>query len=189
MRKVIIGLLILLIIAAMVGIVILVARAYICGGCMKWVNIPEIIIKEKRVSCEGRCREYFATGNVGLAVLFCSNRVLPPKTSNLLNPGKVDMIKSLEGLAFIEPWPVCEDAIFCPHFYVCSENNETITWSKCREYLCQYYAERHNGFDLNQKVVEIMQKEAKYPWGSCELPLNENWWYKYFGDEPCTNPP
>ncbi|MEM7826987.1 MAG: hypothetical protein QXQ40_02055 [Candidatus Aenigmatarchaeota archaeon] len=180
--EMIIGLLILLVVAAVVIRMFLSSMQPIED--LKKYKESSTEFKEFQIKCEGFCREYSASGNLAHAALFCSTRLLPARTQKLLSPGRVDVIESQEGFAFIEPWPVCEDAIFCFHFFDCGEYG-WITWSDCREILCEYYGKRYNDSSVaSQKVVEVMQDKAKYPWGSCEL-RGETWWSRYFGDAPC----
>jgi len=100
----------------------------------------------------------------------------------------VDKIDITKGTPLISPWPVCEDAIFCFHLFSCSEYKTTITIEDCRKILCEYYSQMYPDINaLNQKVIDVMKGNAKYPYGSCTLE-RENWWTKYFFNPDGTGP-
>ncbi|MEM2990274.1 MAG: hypothetical protein QXQ02_03735 [Halobacteria archaeon] len=144
--------------------------------------------------CYGYCKDFFDSGNIEKLVRFCTQRLWKEGTTKEVgNRTKVDVIEPVEEMIdkfpLVYPYPVCEDAIFCFFITDCYDYlyKTRISAKDCRKILCEYYYNETGGNLIlaNDLVTKSIQANAAHPWGSCELPLNENWWYKFFGDKPC----
>ncbi|GEM_PF-1934183 len=191
--EMIIGLLILVIVAAVVIRTFLTSMTAV-EDFSKYKESTEL--KTFETKCKSYCREFATSGNLAYAVQFCTTRLWPEGTKNKIGkPGEVDKIELTEGTPLLLPWPVCEDAIFCFHLYDCSEYT-TITIEDCRRILCEYYAPLYRDFNnqinfelLNQKIREKIKGKARAEYGSCNLRgERENWWSKYFMNPDGTGP-
>mgnify|MGYP001773553039 CR=1 FL=1 len=186
--EMIIGLLILVIVAAVVIRTFLTSMTTI-QDLESFKKTTEF--KEFETKCQNYCRDYSTTGNPGYAVMFCTTRLLPEGTKNKLgNPAQVDALDATKGgLPLFRGWEVCEDAIFCFHLFDCSDYS-TITPEDCRRILCEYYKDvfttrrgETNYTALSDKVKEVFKGKAKAPYGSCNLDTRNNWWTKYFENQ------
>lgn len=184
--EMIIGLLILVIVAAVVIRTFLTSMGTI-EDFSKYKESTEL--KTFETKCKAHCRDFSSSGNLAYAVQFCTTRLWAEGTSNKFKkPGEIDKLEVTDNIPVIGGFPVCEDAIFCFHLYDCGEY-ATITMEDCRKILCEYYSPRYNDIgSLNQKVIEVMKGKARNPYGSCNLG-RENWWNRYFinldGSGPC----
>jgi hypothetical protein len=194
--EMIIGLLILVIVAAVVIRTFLTSMTAV-EDFSKYKESTEL--KTFETTCKSYCREFATSGNLAYAVQFCTTRLWPEGTSNKFKkPGEVDKLgvnDKIPIIASMGGFSVCEDAIFCFHFYDCAEYT-TITPEDCRKILCEYFAPFYRGPDnqinfdlLNKKVREIIKGKAKYEYGSCNLrgEIN-NWWSKFFMNPDGTGP-
>ena len=193
--EMIIGLLILVIVAAVV------IRTFLSSitGIEDLKTFKETAdYRAFQQKCLSFCREYSSSGNLGIAVAFCTTRLFPEGTRNKIGkPGDVDIIPSdttrNADVFLLRPWRVCEDAIFCFHLFDCSEY-ATITMEDCRKILCEYYSERYkdpltgmiNYNELDSKVISVLKGKARNVYGSCNLNRSKNWFTQYFTD-PMTN--
>ena len=171
--EMIIGLLILLVVAAVV-IRIFLQNVGTIGTIDDLRKANQY--KEFKQQCEALCNEYEASGTRAAAAKYCSTKFRGATNlkQDLLNkPIESDTKVGLK---------VCPDAIYCFHAQECQTDEGLIDWSDCRAVLCQAYVDTYGDYGkASQKVSELIPSS-----GSCTLPQNENW-YTLFGFGP--NPP
>jgi len=171
--EMIIGLLILLVVAAVV-IRIFLQNVGTIGTLDDLRKANQY--KEFKQQCAALCSEYEASGTRAAAAKYCSTkfRGVTNLKQDLLNKPLPSDTKI--GLS------VCPNAIYCFHVQQCETDAGVIDWADCRAILCQAYYDTYNDYGkASQKVQEIIPNA-----GNCNLPQNENW-YTLFGFGP--NPP
>jgi len=174
--EMIIGLLILLVVAAVVINLFLNNTRGI--GVQQYKQALQY--RNFKAQCESLCSDYLGSGNLAAAAKFCYTKLTGD--SDLNRNGKVDAFAADTKLLNI-----CEDAIYCFHVYSCNSDNGKIDWSDCRQILCNAYNEVYQNYnDANNKVKAIFANGI----GSCTIPSGEaNWYNLYFGNNPCTEGP
>ena len=168
--EMIIGLLILLVVAAVV-IRIFLQNVGTIGTIDDLRKANQY--KEFQQQCEALCNEYQASGTRAAAAKYCSTKfkgVTNLKQDLLNKPLDSDTKVGLQ---------VCPDAIYCFHAKECQTDAGLVDWADCRAVLCQAYVDTYNDYGkASQKVSELIPGP-----GSCNLPQNENW-YTLFGFGP-----
>ena len=171
--EMIIGLLILLVVAAVV-IRIFLQNVGTIGTLDDLRKANQY--KEFKQQCEAQCNEYEASGTRAAAAKYCSTKFKGATNlkQDLLNKPIPSDTKI--GLS------ICPDAIYCFHVQQCETDAGVIDWADCRAVLCQAYYDTYSDYGkASQKVQELIPNS-----GNCNLPANENW-YTLFGFGP--NPP
>ncbi|MEM7826880.1 MAG: hypothetical protein QXQ40_01505 [Candidatus Aenigmatarchaeota archaeon] len=177
--EIIIGLLILLVVAAVV-ISMFLSR-------FKKFPTTEEFLKEQEFTtfknkCKQYCSEFMSTGDLSVGAQYCIHRLFRAGSDKFGNKGMIDIITIADGFPLTEGRPVCEDAIFCFHIEDCSEYGEPIRWDNCRQILCRYFYKTYNDEAIaSQKVLDVIPDA-----GGCHIEPEENWWQLYFGENPCS---
>jgi hypothetical protein len=173
--EMIIGLLILLVVA------VVVIRIFLSSmeGSKDVAKVKDSLKwKEFKSQCESYCNEFKLSGSRAMLSKFCSKKL--QGDTDLNRNGMVDEIP-----ADTKVLDICEDAVYCFHVYECKGDSGSIDWDDCRRVVCDSYYDVYENIETtNQKVRELFPSE-----GGCQLPPSDNWWYGYFGPNPCTNPP
>ena len=174
--EMIIGLLILLVVAAVVINLFLNNTRGI--GAQQYKQALQY--RNFKAQCESMCNDYLGSGNLAGAAKFCYTKLTGD--TDLNRNGKVDAFAADTKLL-----NVCEDAIYCFHVYSCTSDNGKLDWADCRQILCNAYYEVYQNYnDANSKVKSIFANGI----GSCLLPSDSvNWYSLYFGTNPCTEGP
>lgn len=177
----IIGLLILLVVA------FTIIRLFL-GNITAIENIKDVTktttFRNFMSQCEQYCTDFLDSGNPASGVKFCSTKLFKTGTSNSYGlKGVVDVIQP-EDIQATEALPICEDGIYCFHVTPCENDQGSVAWSTCKSILCNYFYNTYKDLaKASQKVKETMGGGP----GTCALPKDptENWYLKYFGDDPC----
>ena len=179
--EMIIGLLILLVVA------FTIIRLFL-GNITAIENIKDVTktttFRNFKSNCEQYCTDFLSSGNPASGVKFCSSKLYKTGTSNSLGlKGVVDVIKP-EDIEATEALSLCEDGIYCFHVTPCETEEGTVEWATCRSILCNYFYNTYK--DLAKASLKVKETMDGGP-GTCSLPKDpaENWYLKYFGDDPC----
>lgn len=182
--EMVIGILILIIVAAVVINMFFKATQEV-GGVKKYQE--DMRYQNFRSLCNGLCNEYISSNQIGSVAKFCYTKMAEP-----INRATVrkDVLEAETMLL-----PICGDAIYCFHTYKCTHpQSGTIEWSDCRNILCNAYYDIYKDWGkASQKVLELYSKfgpDEDSRVGSCYELINkdENWWDRYFtkgGPLPC----
>jgi hypothetical protein len=173
--EMIIGLLILLVVAAVV-INLFMGNIKSIGGIQKWTDSQKY--KDFVSNCQGLCNDYLSNpDSKGTIAKYCSAALIG---EDLNGNGIVDKIA-----ADVLPFPVCEDAIYCFHVYNCEKDKARFDMVQCRQLLCTVYNELYKDMNkANQKVLSLIPN-----YGTCDMSGEDyNWWNKNFGFYPCIQP-
>jgi hypothetical protein len=172
--EMVIGLLILLIVAAVV-INLFLTNSNI-GNFTKSVK-SSLSYRNFKSSCDSACQDYLGSGSLAAAAKFCFAKM--PTTPDI---------------ALNKPFPadtmlldVCPDAVYCFHVTTCQSDTQQIDITNCRQVLCNAYYQVYQDYNLaNDKVKAYFPNGI----GSCSLPAGDaNWFQLYFGSNPCTQGP
>lgn len=174
--EMIIGLLILLVVAAVVINLFLNNTRGI--GAQQYKQALQY--RNFKAQCESLCSDYLSSGNVAAAAKFCYTKL--SGDTDLNRNGKVDAFQADTKILYI-----CEDDIYCFHVYSCTSDTGKIDWADCRQILCNAYYDVYQDYGkANDKVKAIFANGI----GICSLPSGEpNWFNLYFGTNPCTEGP
>ena len=178
--EMVIGLLILLVVAAVI-IRIFLGQTERLGETKQFQETLKY--REFLSKCEGYCNEFMGTGNLAKGVQFCTSRLYPAGSSELGKKGVVDSIRTEDNiLPITKAYPVCEDAVFCFQILPCKGDvGSPLDWPDCTQILCRYYYNTYNNWvQASAKVLEAVPNA-----GSCYIDPAENWWNLYFGSDPC----
>jgi hypothetical protein len=172
--EMVIGLLILLIVAAVV-INLFLSNSNI-GNFSKSVK-SSLAYRNFKSSCDSACQDYLGSGSLAAAAKFCFNKMPTTPDMALNKPFPADTLLV----------NVCPDAVYCFHVTTCQSDTQQIDMTNCRQVLCNAYYQVYQDYSLaNQKV------KAYFPngLGSCSLAAGDaNWFQLYFGNNPCTEGP
>jgi hypothetical protein len=174
--EMIIGLLILLVVAAVVINLFLNSTKNL--GTQQYQSALQY--RNFKATCESLCNDFQSSQDIAAAAKFCYTKLTGDHDLN--RNGKVDAFVADTKVLYI-----CEDAIYCFHAYDCHSETSSIDWPDCRQILCNAYYDVYQDYGkANDKVKAIFANGI----GSCTLPANEpNWFNLYFGTNPCTQGP
>jgi len=174
--EMIIGLLILLVVAAVVINLFLNNTKGI--GAQQYKQALQY--RNFKAQCDSLCNDYLGSGNLAGAAKFCFTKLTGD--TDLNRNGKIDAFPADTKLLNI-----CEDGIYCFHVTTCNSDTGKIDWPDCRQILCNAYYEVYQDYTKsNEKVKAIFPNGI----GSCTLPSDSvNWYQLYFGNNPCTEGP
>lgn len=175
--EMVIGLLILLVVAAVVINLFLNNTKNI--GIQQYKQ--SLQYRNFVANCQSLCADYQSSGTLAAAAKFCFTKLTGD--TDLNRNGKVDAFLSDTKLL-----NVCEDGLYCFHVSTCqNDQGNQIDWPDCRQILCNAYYQVYQDYSLaNTKVKSIFANGI----GLCTLPQGEaNWYQCYFGNNPCTESP
>jgi uncharacterized protein (UPF0333 family) len=173
--EMIIGLLILLVVAAVV-INMFLGNIKSIGGVKKWTD--NLKYKEFVSICQGLCNDYLSNpSNKGTIAKYCYQQL---GKEDLNANGVYDKIE-----ADILPFAICEDAVYCFHVFTCEKDKVKFDMAQCRQLLCNLYNEIYKDWNkADQKVFSLIPNG-----GTCDMTGEDyNWWKINFGPSPCINP-
>ena len=181
--EMIIGLLILLVVAAVVIKLFLNSTQGL--GMQQYTQALQY--RNFKAKCESLCTDYLGGGNVAAAAQFCFTKLTGD--SDLNRNGKIDAFAAETKLLFI-----CEDSVYCFQVYNCKTDTGNIEWADCRQILCNAYYDTIKDSPSISNPWEVANTKVKNLFpngiGSCTLPAGEqNWYNLYFGSNPCTQGP
>jgi len=164
--EMIIGLIILLVVAA---VVINLFLNYVSPS--KVPKTPDQLLETRNAKgdCENLCTKYKETGSIYDAVEYCTKRF--PAVDWNRN-------KRIDSWSPHGIWDVCEDAVYCFHLVDCEGPNWKLDMDECRRILCQVYLEKYDN-DYSLATEEVLDKVSP---GTCDLPnvTSDNWWLSKF---------
>lgn len=173
--EMIIGLLILLVVAAVV-INLFMGQIKGVTGVKQYQD--DLDYRKFKSECESFCNE----GEVGSLVSFCSNKL----NKDDLNGNKLtDIIRSKTSAL-----PMCEDGIYCFLVVDCDTAAGKIDPIICKQILCKEWNKIYND---NPAKASCKVSELIKGWGTCKLDNtdttdddNENWYKRAgFGKDAC----
>lgn len=172
--EMIIGLLILLIVAAVV-INLFLTNSNI-SNFTKTVK-SSLAYRNFKSSCDSACQDYLGSGSLAAAAKFCFSKMSTTPDMALNKPFPADTLLV----------NVCPDSVYCFHVTTCQGDIAQIDIKNCRQVLCQAYYEVYQDNNLaNDKVKAYFPNGI----GSCSLAAGDaNWFQLYFGNNPCTEGP
>jgi Fibronectin type III domain len=183
--EMVIGLLILLVVAAVV-ISLFLQNSNISNFTKN--AKATLTYRNFKASCDSICQDAEASGNTAGLAKFCYTKLTG--ATDLNQNGQVDSIQADTSVLY-----ACEDGLYCFHVTDCANSaGVKITYSDCRTILCNAYHDVYQNDPscsdpwscANQKVKSLFANGV----GSCTLPQGElNWYQLYFGDNPCTTGP
>ena len=174
--EMVIGLLILLVVAAVV-IRLFLTNINTLPSASDFANSQKL--KEFRSKCEISCSQF--NSNPTSQVTYCTERLFPYGTSNKISSGPSSQTARELGLTQLRP--VCQDGIYCFMATDCSNSDQApVQWQDCYDIV---YNAFYKTYQDDQKAKVKLQEvySAVYPKsgaGSCNLPANDNWWNDYF---------
>lgn len=131
-----------------------------------------------KTKCERLCNEFQSTGNQLTAAEFCeTNTKLDWNCDN-----KIGKVKAKVG----RPHEICEDVVYCFMVTECEWTNGKLGWSDCVDTLCGVYTDYYDG-DVDRANKAVLDKIKTGESISCKLPADEseNWFERYYGSNPC----
>jgi len=150
--EMIVGLIILLVVAAVVINIFL----------QKVREPPEVVVKNElelesyRQKCQLSCQQYVDAGKAGSAALeYCSKYF----EIDINHNGVFGEAQELNGFG------LCEDRVYCFNMYECelkSVGESRLTPQKCRDIMCEEYTEKQGS---NNTAAEYIASKIKF--GSC----------------------
>jgi hypothetical protein len=174
--EMIIGLIVLLVVAA---VVINIFLGTFDPNKLSRVN-PQCQTDKNtfKTNCERLCNEFQTTRNEITAQKFCENRM----KLDLDCDNKVGKSTAEVGL----PLEVCEDVVYCFMVKECEWANGKLGWKECVDTLCEVYMEMYDG-DASTANEAVLDKIVKGESTSCKLPEQENlnWFDRFYGSNPC----
>lgn len=170
--EMIIGLLILLVVAAVVISLFLNSTSGLGNQPYK----KALQYRNFIAQCQSLCSDYLGSGDVAAAAKFCYTKLTGD--TDLNRNGRIDAFPADTKLL-----DICEDGVYCFHVYTCNTDNGKLDWGDCRQILCNAYYDVYQDWNsANQKVKAIFPNGI----GSCSLTSGEaNWYDLYFGANPC----
>lgn len=178
--EMVIGLLILLIVAAVV-INLFLTNSNISNFTK---NIKQSLsYRNFKSSCDSLCQDYLGSGSLAAAAKFCFNKMSTTPDMALNKPFPADTLLV----------NVCPDSVYCFHVTTCQSDTQQIDITNCRQVLCNAYYQVYSNVPnadatqlSNDKVKQYFPNGA----GTCSLPAGDpNWYNLYFGNNPCTQGP
>ncbi|PJB76051.1 MAG: hypothetical protein CO092_00350 [Candidatus Aenigmarchaeota archaeon CG_4_9_14_3_um_filter_37_18] len=174
--QMIVGLTILLVVAVVV-IRIFLTRMAGMDGTGGGID-DKMAITKFEAECERLCGDYLYDGSNAKLAKYCYTNMTG--NTDLNRNGKTDTFPANTKIL-----NVCEDMIYCFHVVSCEKERGVVGWDDCRKAVCEEYVDAYGDeTKADQKVREMFPGA-----GDCDIPKEENWWYMYFGDYPCSNPP
>ncbi|MFH1294543.1 MAG: hypothetical protein ABIH90_01205 [Candidatus Aenigmatarchaeota archaeon] len=128
--------------------------------------------------CERLCNQFQTDRNTLTAKEFCETHTkLDVDCDN-----KMASTTAKVGL----PLDICEDAVYCFMVQDCSWASGQLGWSECVDTLCEVYTELYDG-DVDSANAAVLDKVDKGESISCKLPEQENlnWFDRFYGQNPC----
>jgi hypothetical protein len=172
--EMVIGLLILLIVAAVV-INLFLTNSNISNFTK---NVKQSLsYRNFKSSCDSACQDYLGSGSLAAAAKFCFAKMSTTPDMALNKPFSADTMLL----------DICPDAVYCFHVTTCQSDTQQIDITNCRQVLCNAYYQVYQDYNLaNDKVKAYFPNGI----GSCSLPAGDaNWFQLYFGNNPCTQGP
>jgi len=174
--EMIIGLLILLVVAAVV-IQLFLKNTNISN--QQYLNAIEY--RQFKDKCQSLCSNAQSAGTQASLAQFCYTKL----------EGAPDL--SGTGQKYIQSetklLDICNDGVYCFMVFPCkrSDSGQIVDWPDCRQILCDaYYDVYKDTTQANTKVKQIFPSGI----GTCVLPPGyANWYNLYFGTNPCTEGP
>jgi hypothetical protein len=166
--EMVIGLLILLVVAA---VVINLFLGNIKGITSVKKYQDDLDYKNFKSECDGYCKD----GSEGALVSFCSKKLA--KKTDINGNGIIDVLQSDSSVL-----PMCEDAIYCFLATSCERDTGKISFNECRQILCKAWNDVYDDpVKASCKVNELIPT-----WGTCKLKVDENWFkIAGFGKDAC----
>jgi len=156
--EMVIGLLILLVVAAVVINLFL--------GNIKGISTvkdyqSDLDYRKFKTNCEGYCKE----GSEGALVAYCSEKL---KSKDLNKNGIVDLLQTASGV-----WKMCEDGIYCFLIAPCERESGDIGAKECRQILCKAWVDALDSpSKATCKINELIPSV-----GTCKITdIYENWY-------------
>ena len=162
--ELIIGLLILLVVAA---VVINIFLSYVSPE--KLPKNPEDILETRRAKtvCDDLCKSYQETGDKIKAIEYCTKKFPAVDWNEDKTIGETK----------INIWDVCEDAVYCFHLVPCEWTAGKLGMKECKKILCDAYMDKYE----NNETLATQAVWNDIKPGSCDLPPPpDNWWLAYF---------
>jgi len=175
--EMIIGLLILLVVAAVV-IQLFLKNTNI--STQQYVN--QLQYRQFKDKCQSLCSNAQAADVQAAYAQYCYTKL--EGAPDLNNNQKKDYVQSETKLLNI-----CEDGVYCFMVFPCKriDSGQVIDWPACRQILCDAEYDVYKDYTLANTKVKQFFPNGK---GTCILPSNDADWYKlYFGTNPCTEGP
>jgi len=166
----IIGLLILLVVAAVI-ISLFMNKIKEFTSMNNWQQ--DLEYRQFKSDCESMCKE----GTEGQIAQYCSKKL---NKKDLNGNHLVDILKSDTSVL-----SMCEDAVYCFHVADCeTTDGEKIDASICRQVLCKAWTDAYGG-DVSKASTKVMELVPGF--GTCSIKDDENWWRiaKFGPNPPC----
>jgi len=168
--EMVIGLLILLVVAAVV-IKIFLGSVGNIGTIDDLKKANEY--KDFQNQCESLCEQFKATNSRAAAAKYCSYKFQGSTSlkQNLLNkPVESDTKPGIF---------VCPNAIYCFHAKECDTDSGPIDWGDCKSILCQTYYDSLGDYGKASLKLQELIPNA----GSCTIPVSQTSynWFNQFG--------
>lgn len=129
--------------------------------------------------CERLCNQFQTDRNPLTAKEFC-------ETSTKLDVDCDNKISKTTSKVEI-PLEICEDTVYCFMVQSCDWANGKLGWSECVSTMCEVYTQLYDGdTDLaNEAVLDKIKTGETIT--SCQLPEDEklNWFQRFYGSNPC----
>jgi len=174
--EMIIGLIVLLVVAA---VVINMFLGTFDPNKINKVN-PQCDTDRKafKTTCERLCNQFQTDRNMVTAKEFCeTNTKLDLNCDNKIAKTTATVMPPLE---------ICEDAVYCFMLQNCEWSSGKLGWNECVDTLCEVYTSMYDG-DTDSANGAVLDKVGSKETLSCTLPEDEklNWFQRYYGDNPC----
>ncbi|MFB6088606.1 MAG: hypothetical protein ABEK36_02385 [Candidatus Aenigmatarchaeota archaeon] len=172
--EMIIGLVILLVVAAVV------INIFITKVNLDQIGGPPEKQLEKREfisNCESYCKEYRNKGSLK----YCKEHYKGADWN--MNEKEGELIEVGPDAS----WQVCEDRVYCFHAVPCDWDTGELTMSDCKALLCQVYSEKYRGnLTMATKALKDDIRMSENPVCKQELnqiPIMDNWYKSRFAND------
>lgn len=156
--EMVIGLLILLVVAAVV-INLFLGNIKGITGVKEYQS--DIDFRKFKSECESYCKE----GTDGSMVAYCSQKL---KKTDLNGNKIVDILQSSTSVL-----KMCEDAIYCFLIAPCERETGNVGPTQCRQILCKAWNDIYD--DPAKSTCKVNELILDY--GTCKLKSDENWYF------------
>lgn len=168
--EMVIGLLILLVVAAVVIKIFL--------GSVGSIGTIDDLKKSNEYNdfknqCDALCSQYLATNDPAAAAKYCSKKFGGASSlaqSAINKPIESDTKPGVD---------VCPNAIYCFMAKACTTDSGPIDWGDCKNILCQTYYNSYGDYGTASLKVQQIVPNA----GSCTIPISQTSfnWYDHYG--------